>query len=429
MSDTITQPFVVYSLTELQGATGLTGAQGQRGAQYKGYFSTSGGLPTVDGSSVIAGDFATVGATAELWRVVGNSWADTSLHLQGPQGVGDMTKAVYDTNNDGVVDSAAAVAYANVTGKPSTFTPSTHAVTHKSGGSDSIALDTLSVPTDITTLNSSSSHHGLCPKLSGSGSTYLDGTGSFSNPSTSSLPTGSITAYGGSPVTGAPGGWLMCDGSAVSRTTYSALFTVAGTAYGAGDGSTTFNLPDLRSRFPLGSSSWNGSAYVSSGSLMTRQPGQTGGEENHVLVTAELPAHNHGISDPGHTHGISDPTHNHGVSDGGHTHSTQAHGHGVNDPGHSHTYTYPLGNFAGASGSSQYSPASVAATNVAGTGISIQSAAPNTNGAFTGIGIFGSYTGVSVNGAATGVTTTNTGSGTGHNTIPPFVCVMFIIKT
>src|SRR5215469_16888224 len=56
-------------------------------------------------------------------------------------------------------------------------------------------------------------------------------------------PTGSFIPFAGAT---APSGWLMCDGSAVSRTTYSALYAVIGTAYGAGDGSTTFNLPDMQ---------------------------------------------------------------------------------------------------------------------------------------------------------------------------------------
>lgn len=66
------------------------------------------------------------------------------------------------------------------------------------------------------------------------------------------LPTdfsGMIVMFGGATP---PDEWLLCDGSAVSRATYSVLFGIVGTTYGAGDGSTTFNLPDLRSSFPLG---------------------------------------------------------------------------------------------------------------------------------------------------------------------------------
>jgi microcystin-dependent protein len=64
-------------------------------------------------------------------------------------------------------------------------------------------------------------------------------------------PTGMISAFAGA---NAPTGWLLCDGTAVSRTTYSSLFAVTSTTYGTGDGSTTFNLPDLRQRIPVGSS-------------------------------------------------------------------------------------------------------------------------------------------------------------------------------
>ena len=63
------------------------------------------------------------------------------------------------------------------------------------------------------------------------------------------LPTGLILPYGGST---APTGWLLCQGQAISRTTYAALFAIIGTAYGVGDGSTTFNVPDMQGRIPVG---------------------------------------------------------------------------------------------------------------------------------------------------------------------------------
>jgi microcystin-dependent protein len=69
---------------------------------------------------------------------------------------------------------------------------------------------------------------------------------------TSAVPTGSITAYAGSQ---APAGWLLCDGRELGRTEYPALYAAIGTTYGAGDGSSTFNLPDLRGRFLRG---WDG---------------------------------------------------------------------------------------------------------------------------------------------------------------------------
>lgn len=63
------------------------------------------------------------------------------------------------------------------------------------------------------------------------------------------IPAGALMPYGAA---SAPPGWLLCDGTAVSRTTYAYLYSIIGTTYGAGDGSTTFNLPDMRGRFPFG---------------------------------------------------------------------------------------------------------------------------------------------------------------------------------
>lgn len=71
------------------------------------------------------------------------------------------------------------------------------------------------------------------------------------------VPIGAMMAYGGAT---APSGWLLCYGQAVSRTTYAALFAVIGVAYGAGDASSTFNIPDLRGRYPLGADNMGGSA-------------------------------------------------------------------------------------------------------------------------------------------------------------------------
>jgi len=75
----------------------------------------------------------------------------------------------------------------------------------------------------------------------------------------SAVPSGSVTAFAGSSV---PAGWLECDGSAVSRTTYAALFAAVGTTYGVGDGSTTFNLPQLRGEFIRG---WDNGRGIDSG--------------------------------------------------------------------------------------------------------------------------------------------------------------------
>lgn len=77
------------------------------------------------------------------------------------------------------------------------------------------------------------------------------------------VPAGTIMAYGGS---SAPDGYLLCDSSAISRTTYARLFAVVSTTFGVGDGSTTFNLPDLRDKVPLGKGTNNATLGTTTGS-------------------------------------------------------------------------------------------------------------------------------------------------------------------
>lgn len=172
-----------------------------------------------------------------------------------------------------------------------------------------------------------------------------------------SAPTGTIAMFGGG---SAPTDWLLCDGTAVSRTTYAALYAVLGDAFGSGDGSTTFNLPDLRSRSPMGAGMGSG--------LSSRTIGNSLGEENHVLVTGEMPSHNHGVNDPGHAH---------------------------------NAVRFSSGTFT----TSMFANAAIV-----------------TNGNF--------WTNVSgpVASNTTGITTQNEGSGSGHNTVHPCQVVNFIIK-
>ena len=112
----------------------------------------------------------------------------------------------------------------------------------------------------------------------------------------SAAPSGLVCAFGG---TVAPTGWLLCNGAAVSRTTYATLFTAIGTTYGAGDGTTTYNVPNLQGRFPIGAGNGaqknvSGSGIITGGTALTpRTVGQFGGEEDHVLTVAELATHSH----------------------------------------------------------------------------------------------------------------------------------------
>lgn len=104
---------------------------------------------------------------------------------------------------------------------------------------------------------------------------------------------GSIVEYGGSIYT-PPSGWLICDGSAISRSIYANLFAAIGTTFGSGDGSTTFNLPNCTTKFIIGAKAG------------TYNLGSTGGISTFTLAANELPSHTHPIVNTGtaHTHNI-----------------------------------------------------------------------------------------------------------------------------
>jgi len=145
----------------------------------------------------------------------------------------------------------------------------------------------------------------------------------------SAMPVGSLTAYVG---TSAPdSSWVVCNGAAIDRTTYATLFALIGTTYGSGDGSTMFNVPDLRGRVIAGFDSLSGTFGVLGG---------TGGAESVALTGAETGSHSHDVAS--HTHAID---HNHASAtsaSGGaaHTHSAN-HDHGSktsSSSGNAHTH-------------------------------------------------------------------------------------------
>jgi microcystin-dependent protein len=98
-----------------------------------------------------------------------------------------------------------------------------------------------------------------------------------------SIPSGGLMMW---PTASAPAGYLLCNGTAVSRTTYAALFAVIGTTFGVGDNSTTFNLPDYVNRVPVGA----GGLYAAAA---------TGGSKDAVVISH---THTATVTDPGHSH-------------------------------------------------------------------------------------------------------------------------------
>lgn len=111
------------------------------------------------------------------------------------------------------------------------------------------------------------------------------------------IPPGVVLPYAGST---APTGWALAYGQAVSRTTYADLYAIIGTTYGVGDGSTTFNLPDLRGRVPAGKDNMGGVAASRLTNSGTGNPGidgsalgAVGGVDRHTITTAQMPAHTH----------------------------------------------------------------------------------------------------------------------------------------
>lgn len=105
------------------------------------------------------------------------------------------------------------------------------------------------------------------------------------------VPVATILMYGGDT---APNGWLFCDGSEQLRTTFPELFSEIGTSFGEGDGNTTFNLPDLRDRFPIGQGAMGGTDAGVVDDFDTGI-GDTGGEAKHTLDVDEMPSHKHSI--------------------------------------------------------------------------------------------------------------------------------------
>jgi microcystin-dependent protein len=203
-------------------------------------------------------------------------------------------------------------------------------------------------------------------------------------------PTGTITMFGGS---AAPGGWLLCQGQAVSRTAFASLFAIISTFYGSGDGVSTFNVPNLVAKVPVGLDPAGTNTWAAT-------LGQTGGEPTHTLLVAEMAAHNHSVSATQGSH-----THN----DSGHTHPEAAHTHDVG-----------------------IQQSTLGPTNIAtgqATWLPTWGAGGHNTGA-TAAAIGTGYAQIQATSAgAISISQASVGSGTPHNNLQPYCVVNYIIKT
>ena len=199
------------------------------------------------------------------------------------------------------------------------------------------------------------------------------------------VPTGVIEMFAGSV---APIGWLICDGSIVSRVAFSDLFKIIGTTYGSGNSNSTFTLPDMRGRMPIGVGSGSG--------LTTRTLAATLGSQTATLAETNLPSHTHTASV-----GTESVTHTHTGTSGGES------------TNHNHYFSHT----AGTSGSYGLFDSATASS----------SGQPNTGG------IQQNHDHATTTGTQSAththtMTNSNTGSGTAFGIMPPSIVVNFIIK-
>jgi microcystin-dependent protein len=200
-------------------------------------------------------------------------------------------------------------------------------------------------------------------------------------------------------------------GQAISRTTYAGLANLAaqsGYAYGNGDGSTTFGVPDFRGRHAIGKDDMGGAAAgrltVAISGISGTSLGAVGGAEGITLSSGQMPAHNHSASDSGHAHGIYDPTHIHGVGDPGHNHQMYDFYVAFGGTGQGMSYPAPGGTLS--------EPSAFGGNRASGTGVYLGYSG-------TGIGIYNGNAAISV---------ANAGGSAVHPNVPPVVVVNKIMR-
>jgi microcystin-dependent protein len=219
--------------------------------------------------------------------------------------------------------------------------------------------------------------------------------------------TGEIKMFAG---ISAPTNWLFCNGSAISRTTYANLFAVVGTTFGAGDGSTTFNLPDFRGRAPIGAGQGSG--------LTNRALGTQAGAETHILSSTEMPVHTHVQNAHNHVQN----SHNH--SQDWHNHAQDAHNHGQLE--HSHGIKFSDLTYAGGGGTVHNLQSHPGGT---GQAASTPTTASCLAATATNQGVVATNQATTATNQAATATNQNAGGDAAHNNMQPSLAINFIIRT
>jgi microcystin-dependent protein len=259
----------------------------------------------------------------------------------------------------------------------------------------------------------------------------------------SATPIGALQVFAGA---AAPYGWLLCQGQAVSRALYARLYAVIGTTYGAGDGSTTFAVPDLRGRTIFGVDAGAGRLTGAATGGFNATLGATGGEQSHQITANEVGSHAHGNQHQhhmaGHNHDLSNHAHymNHQHGLGGHAHYFSV----TSDTEPNHRHTVPWAGASGA-GSAAFMGSNMNSSSLnSGLGgqhshvVAGWTGGPNTASDWTrdwtdgpnnnGSGGSWAVTGwQSENDNGRGGNTDPAGGNAGHNTIPPGIALNYLI--
>ena len=399
---------------------------GWRGAWVTATVYYAGDVTQFSGSSYVANSNHTSAANNQptggqsVWTLLASKGDQGIQGTQGPQGIqgvrGLTHKGAWSSATAYVVDDAVSLGgsyyrcvVANTNNTPHAANPNWAIVSAGSLWRGAWAAGTTYYQGDMVSRNGSTYrttqivHSGTDPatnpatweQVAAKGDTGAQGVtgsqGPVGPPGDFDLPVGVVMPYS---CVGSPGGkWRLANGVSISRTSYPelhALYAADGYPFGVGDGSTTFGIPDMRQRFPVGSGTKAG--------LTNKVQGETGGTETHALATAELPSHNHNptSTQANHSHGSPLATDN----QTGHTHQVNA---------NQNTNTVATGSFTRLTTLLDY-PA---------TGGS--NGASSTNGGHSHpvtIPADGSHA----------HTPGSVGSGTAHENMPPWLAMNFIIK-